>query len=616
MRALEKAFSMLLKLRATAKLCCAVEVIEETTTKILTEAARDTLSVRTVNYNARTSRVEILSAETLHPDGTRHRVSSSQIETKEVGDSLVFDSTKQVIISFPKVIVGSRLHLKIRTRINEPPFQGFFSSVVAATQEAVDSLRFEYESELPLSLKIHDPIQLFRVQKTDRRGGTHLVIESTKPLRFGTTQEDAAFLRSGRLPRILISTAANWEGFGAQVIKEQERELAQPLPPLFEKIRADLLKIPEEQRLVNLQAAVTEEIRYFGDWRRRNGGFVPRSLREIAETRYGDCKDMSLVIVAIARSLGMQADLAWVWRSEVDIDEMYYELPTDFSFNHAIARVERLIKAGGSSGPAQTEVAWLDATNGVALPKFPLADIAGRPVLLTRASGAVWDKTPPMLVDEAVAENSLQYTFLPDQSIEIEGRVLHRGRFAANVESQVLFKPAPEFEYEIARDVARYEHMLGYQVEIPKKRNRVVREHSIKAKVKIREIGLVTSAGYGFPIFRDDVVGLLTVDGENRFSDLWLGTPRKIRTTYELRDVRQLGQRDLGCRIKTRYAELFRSVRAKKRGIEIVDEIKVLKSIVPNEEFQNPEFRETQRRLRQCFNRSAVIIEALPKAKR
>ncbi len=610
------------------------EVTEESTTKILTEAARDSLAVRTVNYNARTSRVEILSAETIHPDGARHRVSASQIETKEVGDSLVFDSTKQVIISFPKVTVGSRLHLKFRTRLKEPAFRGFFSSVVAATQEPIDSVRFEYESELPLHFKVHDPIQFFRIQhenrpndenddrqKKDRQyggrtTGTKLVIESTKPMRFGTTQEDAAFLRAGRLPRILISSAPNWDGFGADVIKEQERELAQPLPPLFEAIRAKVAELPETERLVHLQAAVTEEIRYFGDWRRRNGGYVPRSLREIAETRYGDCKDMSLVIVAIARSLGLKADMAWVWRSEVDIDEYYYELPTDFSFNHAIARVEQNLKVSSASGGTSAEVAWLDATNGVALPKLTLADIAGRPVLVTKASGAVWDKTPPMRFDDAVAESKLKYQFLPDQSIEIEGQVLHRGRFAANVESQILFKPAAEFEYEIARDVGRYEHMLSHQVEIPKKKNRVVREHPIHAKVRIREIGLVTSAGYGFPIFRDDVVGLLTVDAENRFSDLWLGTPRSIYTTYELRDVRRVGQRDLGCEMKTPYAELRRTVRPKARGIEITDEIKVLKSIVPNEEFQKPAFRDIQRKLRQCFNRSAVIIEPLAKAKR
>jgi transglutaminase-like putative cysteine protease len=588
------------------------EVLEESTTKILSEAARDSLSVRVINFNARSNRVEILSAETIHPDGSRHRVSPSQIETKEVGDSLAFDATKQVIISFPKVTVGSRLHLKYRNRLNETAFLGFFSGAVVASQEAIDSVRVEYESELPLYVKVHDPIQAFRVSQENKRGGTKLVIESTKPQRFGTTQEDAAFLRAGRLPRVLVSSAANWDGFAADVIKEQERELAKSLPPLFEGIRAKIASLPPAERLVNLQAAVTEEIRYFGDWRRRNGGHVPRSLQEIAETRYGDCKDMSLVIVAIARKLGLQADLAWVWRSEVDIDDYYYELPTDFSFNHAIARVEQVASSPG----APSEVAWLDATNSVALPNLTLADIAGRPVLVAKASGAVWDKTPAMRVEDAVANTDLKYQFLPDQSIEIEGEALHRGRFAANVETQILFKPPAEYEYEIARDIGRYEHMLGYQVEIPKKQNRVVRENRIKAKVKIREIGLVTSAGYGFPIFRDDVVGLLTVDAENRFSDLWIGTPRWIRTTYELRDVRRVGQKDLGCEMKTPFAELKRSLRAKSRSIEIIDEIKVLQSIVPNEEFQKAEFRETQRKLRQCFNRSAVIIELFSKAKR
>jgi hypothetical protein len=104
---------------------------------------------------------------------------------------------------------------------------------------------------------------------------------------------------------------------------------------------------PAEQALHALQF-VQEQIRYvsisIGE-----GAFRPAQPGRVLERRFGDCKDKSLLLVAILRELGIEAQLALV-NSTLGrrLDSI---LPTPYAFDHAIVRI--------TLGNA---VYWLDAT--------------------------------------------------------------------------------------------------------------------------------------------------------------------------------------------------------------------------------------------------------------
>jgi transglutaminase-like putative cysteine protease len=105
---------------------------------------------------------------------------------------------------------------------------------------------------------------------------------------------------------------------------------------------------PEQQALRALQW-VQEEIRYTSISIGR-GSHEPTAPNVVIERRFGDCKDMSLLLVAILRALGIEADVALVhsWRGRA-LDET---LPSPYAFDHVIARAQ----IGGADY-------WLDATN-------------------------------------------------------------------------------------------------------------------------------------------------------------------------------------------------------------------------------------------------------------
>jgi len=91
------------------------------------------------------------------------------------------------------------------------------------------------------------------------------------------------------------------------------------------------------------------------------GGYTPRPLADICETRYGDCKDKSKLYVAMARRLGLDACPALVnVRDGPALDQW---LPTGQAFDHCIVRV----RVDGKSH-------WLDPTQEAQV--SPLGQIA------------------------------------------------------------------------------------------------------------------------------------------------------------------------------------------------------------------------------------------------
>lgn len=572
----------------------------ESRVAVLSEAGRESEAVKKISFNARASKFELVSAATIN-DGVEIKVAPTNVEIKEVGDAKVFDTTKEAIISFPAVRIGSRISFRYRLKFDEVPIEGFFSTGMNIDLQNVDSMKRVIRSELPLFISVRDTMGLLDV-KSKKDGSRYVVEISNKDkIRLGVVQEDAAFIENGRLPSVIVSTMENWKDFGKEVIRAQEKLLAKPLPASLEAIRVAAMNEPQDRRMAVVAGKVAQEFRYFGDWRRRNGGHVPRELKEIAETGYGDCKDMSLVIVAIARAMGLKADLAWIWRADVYVDETYYRLPNDFGFNHAVARVED----GG--------VQWIDATNPVAIPRQVFADIAQRPALILTKDGVHLDKTPLLKATDSVARIDLALNMKhglrgAEGTYDLNGNLSQRGRAATHAEWALLYVPHEQFQYETARWLARNEKLENYEIELPKQPSRVVRDLTLATKFSIADLGLRTTAGIGFPLMRNDTIDFLLFDTRERFSDLWLGPPGIFEEQYVLPKASVVGNVKIDCELRNEWMHLSRSVKSGPRGVEIKSHYETLKSVIPNEQLKTKAYLGFQNEVRRCFNRSAVIL--------
>jgi transglutaminase-like putative cysteine protease len=140
-------------------------------------------------------------------------------------------------------------------------------------------------------------------------------------------------------------------------------EVAGAFTPLYDdagamppEIDSEILRIATTEATPAAKAAavlrfVQGAIRYLA-MSLGEGGFTPRPLAEIWETRYGDCKDKSKLFVEMARRLGLDASPALVNTAEgYALDEW---LPTAYAFNHCIVRLA-----------IDGQVYWLDPTRAL-----------------------------------------------------------------------------------------------------------------------------------------------------------------------------------------------------------------------------------------------------------
>lgn len=159
---------------------------------------------------------------------------------------------------------------------------------------------------------------------------------------------------------------APWISYSSphQTWKEEVKDYLKRLDPVLKKGTEEAKKLAEsltkeaandEEKIALISTHVSELLTYQGiEFGPR--GQIPSPFSEVTGNRYGDCKDHSLVLVKLLRSIGIKASLALVSTSS-PIKE---ELPSLDQFNHMIAYVP-----GAASSP------FIDLTYDY----FPFGDI-------------------------------------------------------------------------------------------------------------------------------------------------------------------------------------------------------------------------------------------------
>lgn len=154
------------------------------------------------------------------------------------------------------------------------------------------------------------------------------------------------------------------------------------LPPEFEREAAAIAaKEPTQAgRAAAILRFIQGGIRYLAI-SMGEGGYTPRTLADIAATRYGDCKDKSKLFVALATRLGIEACAVLVdTRSGYALDRF---LPSAQVFDHCIVRITldgRQYWLDGARSPQasplaslhQCHLGWaLPLTEGATLERMP-----------------------------------------------------------------------------------------------------------------------------------------------------------------------------------------------------------------------------------------------------
>ena len=104
------------------------------------------------------------------------------------------------------------------------------------------------------------------------------------------------------------------------------------------KFGRDLKRSSPDDVVANAFELVKQRIRYYGNFEKMHG-IVPRKPAIVIKNGYGDCKEMSFLLVLLLRNAGLNADpcLVSTWGEFQPLKEY-----PEFNFNHTVVCVQSL----------------------------------------------------------------------------------------------------------------------------------------------------------------------------------------------------------------------------------------------------------------------------------
>jgi transglutaminase-like putative cysteine protease/tetratricopeptide (TPR) repeat protein len=293
-----------------------------------------------------------IRARVVTPDGIAHLLDPATLAeggAREEGQEM-FTDRRVLAGPLPAVRAGAIVEEVITVRDTAPFFEGgsvnrFFLGGTTPTR--VVRLRVEAPASLPFRHAVKGVALV----------GKESVANGVRTLRFERTNvspnasaEPFGPFDVPAIPYVAFSTARSWGEVAARYGALLEQKLAGA--DLAAAAKAATGDATDRREIVRRIVAWTHaNVRYTG-LELGEAAIVPVPPAETLRRRYGDCKDLSLLVVGMLRAAGVDARVALVRAEWQELDP---ELPGFGAFNHAVVRV-----GGPGSG---SEDIWIDATD-------------------------------------------------------------------------------------------------------------------------------------------------------------------------------------------------------------------------------------------------------------
>jgi Domain of Unknown Function with PDB structure (DUF3857)/Transglutaminase-like superfamily len=300
-------------------------------------------------YHSFFSELKKIKAYTLLPNGKGgfKEIEVENFQVSSAGSNSVFyDDAKKTSFTYPKLVKNARTRTEYTHFHKDAHFLGSFYM-----QNHLPAEELYFEVETPKDMEMNF---VYKGKKVD------WVLESTEENRNSITYKFSA----KNVPKLKVQPMSlGYSYYLPHIIpiikscrsnkkKELKNFLAGPAD-LYKYYYTHIaqLNITEDE---NINSIVKEVIKNKTDdfqkasaiykWVQTNikyvafedgmGGFVPRQAKDVCSKRYGDCKDMASILVAMYRSAGFKAYCTWVGTRQIPYT--YADVPTPAVDNHMI----------------------------------------------------------------------------------------------------------------------------------------------------------------------------------------------------------------------------------------------------------------------------------------
>ncbi|MCB9500826.1 MAG: DUF3857 domain-containing protein [Deferribacteres bacterium] len=210
-------------------------------------------------------------------------------------------------------------------------------------------------------------------------------------------------------------SSASWEKFGnwyADLVGTRSQ-----FPVAIDEFRK-YLSLPVRERIQCIYRYLQEKTRYVQIYMGIDG-WQPHPVVDIHKNQYGDCKDLSIYMIAMLEQAGVKAYPALALpRSYGWVDERY---PGN-QFNHCIAVV-----------PLPEDTLWLECTSDVAAYNDATASLEGVNLLFVKKGESRLIRTPLSSADANKSVFKADVKLTAGRKAELHGKALFYGNRAAFV---------------------------------------------------------------------------------------------------------------------------------------------------------------------------------------
>lgn len=565
----------------------------ETIYRIQSEDAVETFSHERIEYNSATDKLELITAETINGNQII-KVDESAIEDRDKGDSKDYDAIRVRSVIFPQVEVGSKIHLRYKKTDLKSIVPGRWSTYYSVEPGIfVKNFRLEIRSELPLYHDVRDPGRYLRIESQSR---LHVILTSRKQIPGEVFAEKEPAFHPDRISEIWLTTERSWssffepirDGFEKVLKAVDQAKIGKALPSGRGKTEAD--------RALKLLARVTKDYRYFGDWRRVDGGFTPRSLKDILHSHYGDCKDLSTLMVAALRKMGIEAQVALVYRGENAYGEYPdMKLPAMEQFNHAIvyARLDGQDR-------------WLDPTNAV-VSLGSLYDIAGRQALILNTEFER-KRIPPSTPAQYEEKYDFQYhqRDLSEWDVKMGLKFLSMAAYELGIDLISVSKSRIiSGILQIYTDGLEVRSYKFSKVTVP---NRIIGDLDYRFQIRTGPVTYKSKESNFYP-FSENRFTSIALEYEGRESDIKLHyRPYRIEINRVFEGAK-LVETSKDCKLESPWISIERQVAEIQSGVRMSQVTLLKKTFIRKHEYRTPEFQKLLVDLKRCFYRTGMLIE-------
>lgn len=562
--------------------------------EIKKEIAKSDYGLYRFKYNPKSESVTNISARTIN--GTKSfKVPKSDIIIKPISSQGPgFDTKNQITIPFSNVDIGSLLEIKYHLKNTVPYIPGLYSDMISIGYRGlIENHKEIWKSKKPINFEIKDVDNYYSIKQAEN------VIELNlkRPIFLRVIEEEDSLRNPVSLVWIGVSTMREWSDYPVSTINHYEKVIESPLTPIFNTIYQKAKEqISPIDQINTVTSNLANEVRYLGDWRLVKGAYHSRTLKQISDTKYGDCKDFSVSTAAILRKLGYETHVSLIYR-----DRNYFEIPLALplnDFNHAIVWAKK-----------DGEVYWIDPTNTISYAQGIFPDIENRRALILKPTGAEISKTPKLNYKNSVIENKLKINFINNEELEGSGQVLLKGYGASSLTALGLSRSKPQIDFMIIQWLTKIPELISWNFSNFDLTSRVVQDFSTELSFSARWHPVITSAGKGYLISSKENVKRLNFPSSKRLTSLKLTEANTFINKISFVGDNLFLAKEVECDGDSDWFEYKRRLKKSNDDILLEDYVGFKTSVISIEDIKTEKFVDQQSKILSCMGDFVIVFK-------